>query len=234
MSKCFIGIGKCSYFYFYLLGLIILNALKRALFQNKNITFNKHLLIKSVYKYFSYIIFGALFHIILKKYLIKEKKVTNNKKILTYNKKTISTTVSLFSIFTVCIIYVIYYESKTLIVIYKLRDLMFWPVHLAFLLLFINIYFPQNIHKHNKYPMIVVIILGFIEAIITVILNFNKEEQNEYQKVGVILCISIIISFMLITILFSFSEVEIKVLSFFYPLYGGYFIIYIMLKCLLI
>ena len=60
MSECCcIGFGKCSYFYFYLFGAILTNAIKREILKMDSFILKQFLLLQSLYRYFSYIIWTA-------------------------------------------------------------------------------------------------------------------------------------------------------------------------------
>ena len=51
MVECFIGLGKCSYFYFYILGAIISNALKIFLFELDYVITKHYFLLQNIYQY---------------------------------------------------------------------------------------------------------------------------------------------------------------------------------------
>ena len=89
---------------------------------------------------------------------------------------------------------------------------MFWTLHIAFLLFFMNVYFPKNLFKHQIYPMIFVIIYGIICRIIITFLIL-EDDKNIYQINGIYLSIFIILFYIFIAMLFSFSQVKIKVLK---------------------
>jgi len=86
MSECCcIGFGKSSYFYFYLFGAILTNAIKRELLKMDSFKLNQFLLLQSIYRYFSYILFGVLFNLILNRYLHKKKNNDDNSKEINSN-----------------------------------------------------------------------------------------------------------------------------------------------------
>ena len=79
MSECCcIGFGKCSYFYFYLFGAILTNAVKRELLKVDSFVLTQFLLLQSIYRYISYILFGLIFNWILNRYLNKKKNNKDN------------------------------------------------------------------------------------------------------------------------------------------------------------
>ena len=138
MSKCFIGLGKCSYFYFYILGAIILNFIKRSFFTSINCILFKHSLIQDVYKFFSFILFGIIFLFIQKSNLSKNKK----KKIIKRN-LIIFTKNDFYISIIVYFIYVIYLEIIKIISFFRLDALIFWTAHLFFVLFFMNRYYQK-------------------------------------------------------------------------------------------
>ena len=207
MSKCFIGLGKCSYFYFYILGAIILNFIKRSFFTSINCILFKHSLIQDVYKFFSFILFGIIFLFIQKSNLSKNKK----KKIIKRN-LIIFTKNDFYISIIVYFIYVIYLEIIKIISFFRLDVLIFWTAHLFFVLFFMNRYYPKNIYRHQIYPMILVIVSGTIVQIILTILPF-EDGKNVYQVKGTGLCIFIILLYIFFVTLFSFSEMKIKNLT---------------------
>ena len=86
---------------------------------------------------------------------------------------------------------------------------MFWTAHLLFMLIFMNCYFPQKIYKHQKYSIILVII---VDSILIIFLTFlkTKDEKNIYQLKGIPLSISIIFVYIIFAFLNAFSCVQIK------------------------
>ena len=225
MSECCcIGFGKCSYFYFYLFGAILTNAIKRELLKMDSFILKQFLLLQSIYRYFSYILFGLLFNWILNRYLHKKKN--NDDKSKEINRqlsrtKTLSTLIynnilkfpkkDIFSCIFICFVYVLHLESLKIVGYFKLGSLNIWTAHIGFVLIFMNIYFPQNIYKHQLYSMIFVIFLDTILIIISTFLEYN-DNKNIYQVKGVILCNCIILFYICITFIFSYAEVKTKIL----------------------
>ena len=74
MYKCFIGFGKCSYLYFYILGLFACNSLKIIFSKKEILVMNDHYLIHSIYTYFGFVVFGRLFNFILNRSLGEKDK----------------------------------------------------------------------------------------------------------------------------------------------------------------
>ena len=177
MSKCIIGLGKCSYFYFYILGSFTCNNLKYLFSRDNILVMNDHKLVKSIYKFTSYILLGILSNFILNRNLKSKNENNENSD----NERTSSQLIfydalnlefsnkNIFLFILICSIYIIYQESVELFHFFRLNSLLIWTAHLAFMLIFMNYYFPQNIYKHQKYSIISVII---IDSILIIILTF--------------------------------------------------------------
>ena len=173
MSECFIGLGKCSYFYFYILGDIISNALRRLLFKLDIIIIKHYFLVQNVYQFLGYIIFGILLNYILKKSLNKNNRNEDNSitrrniksSKLIYNDSLKFSKKNILSFIIICSIYAFYNIIDDIVRFYKFNNLIFWTFDLAFVLILMNCYFPQNFYKHQIYPMIFVIIFGTISLI---------------------------------------------------------------------
>ena len=179
---------------------------------------------QSIYRYFSYILFGLLFNWILNRYLHKKKNNDDNSKEINRQlsrTKTLSTLIynnilkfpkkDIFSCIFICFVYVLHLESLKIVGYFKLGPLNIWTAHIAFVLIFMNIYFPQNIYKHQLYSMIFVIFLDTILIIVSTFLEYN-DNKNIYQVKGVILCNCIILFYICITFIFSYAEVKTKIL----------------------
>jgi len=133
MSECCcIGFGKCSYFYFYLFGAILTNAIKRELLKMDSFILKEFLLLQSIYRYFSYILFGLLFNWILNRYLHKKKNNDDNSKEINRQlsrTKTLSTLIynnilkfpkkEIFSCIFICFVYVLHLESLKIVGYFK-------------------------------------------------------------------------------------------------------------------
>ena len=197
MSECCcIGFGKCSYFYFYLFGAILTYAIKNEILKSDKFILNHFLLLQSIYQYFIYILFGLLFNWIL---------MLNNNNILKFSKKNI------FSCILICFIYVLNFESLIIFRYFKLVSLNIWTAHIGFVIFFMNKYFPQNIYKHQLYPMIFVIFLDTILIIASTFLNYEGN-KNIYQEKGITLCVSLILFYIWRILIFSYTEVKTKIL----------------------
>jgi len=195
MSKnCCIGFGKCSYFYFYLFGAMITYTMKSEIQKKESFILNQFLLLEKIYIYCSYILFGLLFNWIL----------MNNIN-LKLSKKDI------FTCILVCFIYSFHFESLKIVGYFEFGSLNIWTAHIGFVIIFMSIYFPQNIYKHQLYPIVFVIFLDTILIIINTFLN-NEDNKNIYQTKGYFICFSFIIYYICTIFFFSYSEVKIKIL----------------------
>jgi len=226
MSECCcIGFGKFSYFYFYILGSILTNAIKKEFYKLDSFILNQFLLMQSIYKYFSYILFGLLFNWILNRYLHKKKR--NDDKGEETSRKQLSSTKSLntliynnilkfqkkdiFSCIFVCFVYVLHLESLKIVGYFKLGSLNIWTAHIGFVIFFMNIYYKQNIYKHQLYSMVFVIFLDTILLVASTFLDYEAN-KNIYQVKGFILCNCITLYYIFISFMFSYAEVKTKIL----------------------
>ena len=222
---CCIGFGKCSYFYFYLFGAILTNAIKRELLNIDSFILKQFLQLQSIYRYFSYILFGLLFNWILVRYLHKKKRKEDNNEEINRRKlsrtKTLNTLIynnilkfpkkDIFSCIFVCFIYILHLESLKIVGYFNLGSLNIWTAHIGFIIIFMNIYFPQNIYKHQLYSMIFVIILDTILIFASTFFDYD-DNKNIYQVKGIVLCNCVILFYICITFIFSYAEVKTKIL----------------------
>ena len=173
---------------------------------------------QNIYQFLSYIIFGIIFNIILKKFLNKNNRNEDNSitriktrsSNLIYNDSLKFSKKNILSFIIICSIYAFYIIIMDILRFFKYNNLNIWTFHLAFVLIFMNCYFPQNLYKHQIYPMIFVIFFCTIFLILSTFLDF-KDGKNIYQVKGTGLCISIIFTYIILVLLFSFSEIKIKV-----------------------
>lgn len=216
MSKCCLGLGKCSSFYIYILGSIIFNILKDLSLDFTQIL-KKREIIQSIYKYFGFFIFGIIFlKIFRKKYSKYNKENKNNNFIASYlifNKNHLSlSTKDIFFVILICLFYIIYLEAIKIFAFFELIDLEFWTLDIFFILIFMYYYFPTKTYKHQIYSMIFIIVFDSILLIISSIKG-NKEgsaSENIYEKKGYLYCFISIIIFIIITFLISFAKVKAK------------------------
>ena len=155
MSECIIGLGKCSYFYIYILCSLMLSSFKNYISSSNVLIMNDHKLVRNIYKFTSYIFLGILFNSILNRNLqSKEKNEINRKQSTTihfifYNALKISNKNN-FLLIIICSIYTIHPIFIELLSFFKLDSLVFWTIRYAFALIFTNYYFPQSIYIYIK------------------------------------------------------------------------------------
>ena len=113
----------------------------------------------------------------------------------------------------------IHQEGIKLINYFGFYNLEFWTFDIVFILIFMHFYFPSNIYKHQTYSMIFIILFDSILLIIASVLNTyhieneNVEKyQNIYEYKGYFECFFVIIVFIDITFLISFSRIKGKIL----------------------
>lgn len=225
MAKCFIGFGKCSYFYLYLLAYFIFNIIKRLLFNGTfedlyfRLSIFHHNIIQNIVKYFSYIILGLIFFYISKKnkkFKKKDNEIminnSSNSIVLIYNNVIITSQKHGFLLIFICFIYICYIELLRILIFFQFSPLIFWTAHIAFIIVFMKYYFPESLHKHQIYPMIFIIIIDTILIFITSLLKMDNKDKNVYQINGIFTCIFVIIFYIFIVCFFSYSEVSIKYL----------------------
>ena len=219
MKECCIGIGNCSYFYYFILGSILFNIISYfSLYFSESL--NNCEIMKSLYKYFGFIIFGIIFYFISdknsKSKIEKKAKRTSNKNKLIYNNIFKLSKKVIILLILVCLIYVIYIDLEALIDFLGFYDFEFWTFDIIFILWFMSIYIPTKIYAHQKYSMIFIIILDSILLIIASFLpgiNENNEYINIYQKTGnILICIFFIIFYIVLSALMSYARVKGKIL----------------------
>jgi len=74
-----------------------------------------------------------------------------------------------------------------------------------------NIYYKQNIYKHQLYSMVFVIFLDTILLVASTFLDYEAN-KNIYQVKGFILCNCITLYYIFISFMFSYAEVKTKIL----------------------
>ena len=227
MTECYIGIGKCTHFHIFILSFIFFSTLKDLVLYYSNIL-NRSYIMQSLSRYFSFFIFGIILFIIFKinnnnnnktnqNILITNNPVENNNSKEAHlifndnkNKLVISNKAGLI-FFVICLIYVLYYEILQLIDFFELNPLDLRTIDIIFVLIFMHIYYPQNIYKHQIYSMIFVVIINtilLIEASICKI--YKNNSKNIYEYKGKNICIYGIIIYIDIIFLIYFSRMKAK------------------------
>ena len=246
MTNNFIGLGKCSKKYLYILGTILFRCLRDCIFgfiaidpESKTGLFgfipelSKHYLLQDFYKYLSYIIGGLIFLNVLKKNnsLNKEKAPVLRSKssnTLIYHKQGPNLKeISIIKILAICMIYCIHAELSRIMYLFDFNGLDFWIFDIIFTIFFMDTYFIITYHKHQKFSMIFVIIINAILLIISSFLpNTNNQDsdlrdKNTYQIIEDItnsryLFICILFIFIFLSALLSYGRVKTKILMYLY------------------
>ena len=225
MPKCCIGFGQGSYFYKYIITCILFNYLKDLALKYTPVLSNVQI-VQSLYKYIGFFIFGI---ILLQKYRKTIKKKINFKKTkkirstdykLIHNKNIFHYSfLDFITLFFISFFYVMHQEGIKLINYFGFYNLEFWTFDIVFILIFMYFYFPSNTYKHQTYSMIFIILFDSILLIIASVLNSYHIEnenvetyQNIYEYKGYFECFFVIIVFIDITFLISFSRIKGKIL----------------------
>lgn len=225
----YLGFGKCSHFYLYILGSSFFNILKEILLKQTTILKNKGLL-QSIFKYCGFIFFGTIFYIKFKINLkdsvnsgTKEKITTRkiemddylkgSKLIYNDNKKNFVISNKEGSLlFIVCFIYVLHLEIIKFLDYFQFYPLEFWTFDVIFVLLLMNLYYPKNIYNHQILSMVFVTLVNSILLIfISICENQNYNNQNIYQHKGLFLCVFAIIIYIDITFLIYYARIHGKI-----------------------
>ena len=204
MSECFIGIGKFSKYYFYILGTSLLKLLKNFLFGFSSINpesrkglfgfmpeLSKHPLVQSLYQYISYIIGGILFNYIISRNLMSENINKNNNKknslifkYIIHNKQYQgSENISIFGIFIVCFFYFLHQTALNAMYLFNFDGLDIWTFDIIFILLFMDTYFIINLYKHKKYSIMFILITCTPLLVFSSFLSYTNHDDTEEQSI---------------------------------------------------
>ena len=248
MANNFIGLGKCSKKYLYILGTILFRCLKDCIFgfvpidpESKTGLFgfipelSKHYLFQDFYKYLSFIIGGLIFMNILNKNSFKKekkegistKRTKSSNSLIYHDKSSILKEISIVKILSICMIYCIHAELSRIMYLFDFNGLDFWTFDILFTIFFMDTYFIINYHKHQKFSMLIVIVINSILLIISSFLpNTNNQDielrdKNTYQIIEDItnskyFFLFVILIFIFLSALLSFGRVKTKILMYFY------------------
>ena len=209
-SCCFIGIGLCSKYYLFILGICLFKFLKQSLFNFFQIypasnsgmfgflpVLYGHFVISSIYTYIGYIIFSLLFYFISRKKSkntneIEEikKRVNSNFSYLTQNmlNKQNANKITVRKIIKTvgaCAVLVFQTDFSKIMYLYDISLFNIWTFYIVFILFFMKKFFVIEIFNHQKYSMYFVIIVCTILLMTSTFLPYNEfSEKNSYQKVN--------------------------------------------------
>ena len=252
MSK-FIGFGKCSKYYLYILYTVIIKAIRDVLFgfididqRNKDDfvlikprpLFNQHYLLQNLFRYIGFVIGGFIFQKIKRKN-IESKKISLEESVKeSSNLELIYTKIELkksqtHDIIIIAIIYCVYYELKKLLYLMNFYFLDFWPINIVFIIIFMKLYFQVEFYNFKKCSLYFIVITNLVLLLVNTFIHQPRDpgKRNEYEiykdSMGhAALCIPFLIMFIFMYCFISFARVKIKVITTFYFI-SNYSIIFV-------
>ena len=202
MSK-FIGFGKCSKYYLYILGTVIIKAVKDVIFGFSDIDqrnkadfqiidpiplFCQHNLFQNLFRYLGLFLGGYIF---LK---IKKRNIQTRKKSISINKDKLGHDIQLIytevgykqfkkrEIIIVAVIMCLYYESKKLLYLMNFFFIDFWTFNVVFIIYFMYKYYNIDFYNFQKCSLLFIIITNTILLIVnTVIPQKHMKYKNEFE-----------------------------------------------------
>ena len=234
MSKHYIGLGKCSHLYLFILGDAIFKCLRDCLF---NFTafdpsskfglfgfqpiLSDHSLISNIYIYLSYIIFGLLFYYISNKKIIRGKKLieierTSVSTNLIYDDKSKITKKKILLLILASFIIVFHADIIKMLYLFDISAFDLWPCDILFISLFMRFYYVTNIYKHQKLAILFILTTCLILLIISTFFPYNdKSNSNAYETIkdlttSYFFFIPILMGFLLISCITAFGRVLSK------------------------
>ena len=240
MPKSFIGFGKFSKYYFYILGAVFFRTVKDCIGGFLAINpqsgtglygfvpiLSKHYLVQDFYKYIGYLLGGLIFSFILKKKTmnkedneIKKKKSLQLKELIYNAKKAEPSKVSIIEILIVCGLYFVHVETARTLYSFDFSGLDFWVFDIVFIILFMDSFFVMNYYKHQIYSLAFIIITNTILLLISSFLQNSEGGKNTYEIIEDVTghsysFVFFLGIFILLSCLLSYSRVKSKVLMYF-------------------
>ena len=191
-NKKLITIGKCSKFYFYILGstlfklfsLFLLGFKKRdtGIFGFVPILYSYRSM-QSIYTYLSYILFGTILHLCSKGEDNYNKQFRARALSLAYDKlMNQNKTRKNFLIILTCFSFVIYNEIQNVLYSFRYQNYDYWSFDILFTFLLMKKYFEVDVQKHHKCSIIfVTIICTLLLFIVSFLPNSITNGLNQYQ-----------------------------------------------------
>ena len=236
MSKCIIGLGKCSSLYINILLAAIFKFLRDCLLNFNSISSNiklnifgfepilsLHVIITNIYEYLSYILIGLIFLYISNKKSIGEKqkikKIENlepNRISLIYYDRNDIDNKEIPLVILISAIFVFHSDLITILYLFDFSDFDIWTFDIIFILFFMNKYFEINIYKHQKFALYFICIASTFFIFLSMF--FPKYKNNNsfkyiYNLVGnIYFCFLIFFGFIMISFITDFGRVLTKVL----------------------
>ena len=175
MSKCPIGVGKCSFFYLYIFGAFISDLLSDYIISltdiNKKYDYNMfktnpvlrhHKLIRLSYKFLGMMIFSIIFIFIQKPKKIRKESMkkldnaSNSKKSPSLNKSAFK------ELLIIGIIFSLQTLIRKILSIFNFKKFEFWIFNFIFIIVFMKYYFKINLYRHKKYTLIFIFVSNLI------------------------------------------------------------------------
>ena len=231
MINKYIGFGKLSLYYLYILYCFISNSLGNIILSFDDYydkaefglfffapELNKHKIIKNLYKNLGYIIFGVIFYFI---FLIKQKKNTlsneeknynnNTNKTLIYNKNPYNPKNIAIHLLLTCFILAFHSELNTILGSFGFSGFDLWILNIIFTLVFMNYYFKIKLFKHQIYSLA---FNFYTNLILLIICTFVANDYSNIENIlgYKVIFIPIILVYALNSLIISFSRVKAKIL----------------------
>jgi hypothetical protein len=203
MCTKFIGFGKCSKSYKYILYAIILKLIDDNFFSFTSVSPEKkisygfdpvlgnHIIIQNFYKYVSFIIGGLLFRYISNKNS-KRKKIlifandklsdkTSESPTLLHHKRKLKR-MFYMEVMIVSFIYALHNELLDILYSFNISNLYIWTFHIVSIFIFMKKYFHIKFYNYQKCSFISMIILVSILLIIALVLPVSEENSQKTQS----------------------------------------------------
>ena len=199
----FVGFGKCSKYYLYILSTIILKIIKDVIFGFSyidpkinagsgflNPLLSNHVLLQNLLRYLGFILGGYIFIKIRKnndhtkdRPLITEYQNPNSEvKLIQLNISTNNITskkISKLEIILISVIYSIHYELTRILYLMQYYYLDLWTFDLMFIILFMFIYFKIKLYNYQKCSLLFIIITNTLLILISTSFPPLQEDENE-------------------------------------------------------
>ena len=153
-------------------------------------------------------------------------KKGTNKGLIQNKKNDIFRKIPIFQVLIICFIFYFHSELSRLMYLFDFGGLDFWIFDVIFILFFMDTYFILNYYNHQKISIIFILVIDSILLIISSFLkNTNNEssdlkDKNTYEIVKYItnsdyFFLLVILIFIFLSAIYSFSRVKTKVLMHF-------------------
>jgi len=202
-----IGFGKCSKYYLYILGTVVIKAVKDVIFGFSDIDqrnkedfqiikpiplFCQHNLLQNLFRYLGLFAGGFIFLKIKQKNIQsnkeKEKKrETANKEGLNHDIELIYTDVKLGKVkvnevIIIAVIMCVYYELRKLLYLMNFFFIDFWTFNVVFMMLFMHRFYKIEFYNFQKCSLYFIVITNTLLLVInTVIPQKRMDDKNEFD-----------------------------------------------------